>query len=191
LKEIIKNQEKRTKVLFIIGTQGSGKTTLLSNLIDKFKNRGIRPAGILAPGYWSNGHRSGFDIVNIKTNEKAVLCNTDSDEAVQQIGQFYFKQKGIDLGKKALDGNNLENTDVFIIDEIGPLELRGEGWSKELEVLLNNNVNSILLTARESIFDKILEIWSIKPEFVHHIGDGEFDENKMLNIIKNNPVGIN
>ncbi len=49
--------------VIVTGATGSGKTTLVTAVVERLRARGLRVAGILAPGYLTDGRRTGFDIV--------------------------------------------------------------------------------------------------------------------------------
>jgi nucleoside-triphosphatase THEP1 len=70
------------KRIIITGKRHSGKTTLALALVRALERSGRSVAGILAPGYWKDGLRDGFDLVNLATGRVVPLArrrkeNTD------------------------------------------------------------------------------------------------------------------
>ncbi len=161
LDKIEKNTYGLPIVFIITGERGSGKSTLLSQTIEKLKSNKIKVAGILAPGYWIENKRSAFDIINVQTEQRTKLCTIEQNQSKVRIGLFNFFSEGIELGNKALSIEKLSGVDVCTIDEVGILELKGEGWSKKLDELMKNFKNILILVVRNDFVDDVCKRWLI------------------------------
>ncbi len=162
-------------IVFIIkGERGSGKTALLSNTISKLKVENVRVGGILAPGYWKDDHRNAFDVVDVQSGKKSKLCTIESNQSKIKLGQFNFLSEGIELGKEALSVDNLADTEVCVIDEIGFLELKGEGWCRNLVELMKNYRKILVLVVRNELVDEVCKRWVINFPVI--IDDIEYNE---------------
>jgi nucleoside-triphosphatase THEP1 len=53
-----------------------------------------------------------------------------------QVGRFCFLPEGLGLGRRALEHAASSPTRLIIVDEVGPLELSGGGWSQQLDALV-------------------------------------------------------
>ena len=151
----------QNNVIYVIsGETRSGKTTYLKKILKTIKEKDatVNISGIIAHGIDKNGERYGFDIENVATHEKIFLCNQEPVENALKIGRFYFSDKGLEFGENALS-NNLENTDLLVIDEIGYMELKGEGWFDTIEnALAYSNLNMIWVV-RKRILEEVLQQW--------------------------------
>ncbi|MDY0212143.1 MAG: nucleoside-triphosphatase [Desulfuromonadaceae bacterium] len=153
-------------VFILTGGRGSGKTAALQMLSSEITRKNLRVCGILARGLWHHGQRSGFDIVDINTGVQTPLCRRDIPATGVQSGSFQFHAAGLAAGKTILQRAATARADVVIIDEVGPLELRGEGWAKELEELLKKQPCPLVLSVRPSLVETVARYWGVTPAAV-------------------------
>lgn len=156
------------KILFITGPQGGGKTTFVKELVALLKKSGFSTGGFIAEGYWENNLRSGFDIVEIGSLRRELLCNTTAGEGDEQFHRFFFKQKGLQFGKQILEKTAGKNLIVFI-DEVGALEIEGRGWAYAIEQLIENPPLAMVLTVRENIAHTISARFDVSPDALWNI----------------------
>jgi nucleoside-triphosphatase THEP1 len=62
------------------------------------------------------------------------------------------------------------NSVLIIIDEAGPLELRGEGWSSRITELLQASVPVIVIAVRNSLVDSVISRFEIDSPVVVDVG---------------------
>ena len=156
-------------IFFITGSQGSGKTTFLIELIEILKQKGITAGGFSAHGYWKNNLRDKFELEDLKTGNKMILCKRQPVEGWQKFRHFYFNPEGFTFGQKALSSSNLSKVDIIAIDEIGPFELEGKGWSKDIDSLIHKTDIPMIWVVRESILQEIIDHWNIESYIVFDI----------------------
>jgi nucleoside-triphosphatase THEP1 len=161
LLQIFKMQlQQKNKIYIISGNTRSGKTTFLKNIIKHIKkiNPDYQTGGIIAHGIDKNGERFGFEIENIKTGEKQLLCSRNPVENAEKTGRFYFLKQGFNFGKQAIL-SNLTDLDLLVIDEIGYLELKGKGWFDAIEQVLKHENPDMIFVVRKRILEQILKLW--------------------------------
>ena len=145
------------KISIVTGPIRSGKTTYLQKLIKEKKDL----AGILSPVM--NDIRFFQNIVN---GEMKSMETTSEDSSALQIGRFHFSQIAFDWASEVIENACSNQTDVVIVDEIGPLELQDKGFAKLLKSILmkNNFSGELILVIREKMLDEILLFFNIKKE---------------------------
>lgn len=150
----------KNKITIISGETRSGKTTYLKNLIEKLKSNdeNIKIGGIIAHGIDKNGDRLGFEIEDIKTGNKYLLSNSTREVGDIKVGKYFFKQKGIKLGKDILN-QAIQDSNLLIIDEIGHFELKGKGWFDEIETAMQIPSLDMIWVVRKSLLEKVLKLW--------------------------------
>jgi len=150
-----------SKITIISGETRSGKTTYLKNLLEKLKKEkpNLKIGGIIAHGIDKDGSRLGFEIENVASGMKKMLSNNINEEGNIRVGRFYFKQEGMEFGRKVLE-NSLENSDLLIIDEIGHFELRGKGWFDVIEAAMLKENLDMIWVVRKSLLEDVLKLWS-------------------------------
>jgi nucleoside-triphosphatase THEP1 len=151
------------RVFILTGAQGSGKTSLLERLVPLVRQRGHTVAGIRAPLVMHAGARIGYNVEDIKTGDTLPLCRIGQRNAVETAGPFGFDRTGIRFGARALALEAVAQRDIVVVDEIGPLELRGGGWAPVVRPLLESYGGSLLLVIRPDILQAVLGRWQINP----------------------------
>lgn len=147
-------------MIIITGDPQSGKSTLLEKLVPVLKRQHIRPAGILAKGLWENAIRSGFDLIDLKSNESVPLARRLKECEASSV-PFEFFPSGIQAGCRALSKASCAGADVVIVDEVGHLEMAGKGWAPFLTPLLRLETIVHIWVIRTTLVDRACRIWNL------------------------------
>jgi nucleoside-triphosphatase THEP1 len=145
--------------LFILtGPVQTGKTTSLIKRTEKRND----VSGIVTPVV--DGKRM---FMNIQARQLFDMEAASGETGVLIVGRFIFSKKGFDKAKQIIS-NSIGKEGWLVIDEIGPLELRGEGFSEVLREVLaaQNEKQKILLVVREGLTDKVKEYFRLKDVVV-------------------------
>ena len=171
-----KNQKKEKKVIVIKGSKHGGKTTFAEKLSNNLKQKGLGVYGFLAKGTFKNNLRAEFKIFDINTGESKLLCKATGDENQKTVGRFYFNEEGLKFGKEILKFENTKNADFIIIDELGPFELKGKGWSNSIEKLSEIESRTMIWVIRKSLVYDILRRFGITDALIIDIEKDNIDE---------------
>ncbi len=150
-----KEDTNGSPVIIITGDIRQGKTGFLRKVTDVLSRDKIRLSGFLSLGIDRKGERMGFDLYDLRKSVSTELCTRIPSHDRVHYGSFYFNPEGLRKGQEILDPENLSDTKVVIIDEIGPLELSNKGWSRSIEVLCNSM--------------QILQIWVVRRSVIKHV----------------------
>lgn len=146
----------------LIAPSGAGKTTFCAALADEAHAAGWDVAGILCPPIFENGIKTGIRAQNLRTGETrplAVASHLSSATSHLSLGNWLFDPTVIDWGNEILAAT--PPCDLFIVDELGPLELiRGEGWFNALEVLRHLNYKIGVAVVRPSLIESAQKLFS-------------------------------
>ncbi|WP_372369111.1 nucleoside-triphosphatase [Candidatus Uabimicrobium sp. HlEnr_7] len=142
------------KVLCFSGVSGSGKTTAVEKMIRELNNRKI--GGITTTGDFNNGKRQNFWVRDVTTNNNVLLAQRDLVATTIQ-GAFGFTQAGLQFGNNCLYKALSTQVEVLFIDEIGPLELRGEGWYPSLQIMMKTEIADVVFTSRPTTVAQICD----------------------------------
>ena len=148
------------RVFIIAAGQGAGKSSLVAGLAEGLRRSGASVGGLHAPGFWEAGRLAGFDIVDLRTGERRLLCRKDR-RGGPALGAFRFSPDGISFGLKVLAEARRLDVDVLMVDEVGPLELRGEGWAPELERLARERRKPMVWVVREGLVEDVRRRWGL------------------------------
>jgi nucleoside-triphosphatase THEP1 len=166
LQEIELARPSQKHYYILTGDKGIGKTTLVSALVSELLAKEFTPGGILQPRSWDNEECTGYDIANILTKKQLPLCRINHTGTEVAVGSYSFFKDGIEHGNKALKFSGLNKCDCIIIDEVGPLELEGKGWSQSLDQITASASCPILLVVRESLCDRVTNRWKFQADSV-------------------------
>jgi len=153
--------EKTPSIAILTGISGSGKSTLLEKLIYDLRSHHISVGGIYTKGYWLQNFRNQFDLVAIETNETIPLAFRQSPEE-----PFTFSKEGLLFGQKALSHILERDFRIVIVDEIGPLETRGEGWAPFLPPLLSLSSTRLIVTIRPRLIEWFTSTFQMQASLI-------------------------
>jgi nucleoside-triphosphatase THEP1/ABC-type thiamin/hydroxymethylpyrimidine transport system permease subunit len=141
------------KVFILTGPVETGKTTSIVKWSEKRNN----VFGILTPIV--NGKRT---FMNVYARHLFDMEAADEETEVLFVGRFIFSKTN--FGKAiTIIRNGMDKEGWLVIDEIGPLELREEGFCEVLkEVLQNENEGqTILLVVRDGLVGAVKEYFHL------------------------------
>lgn len=132
-------------IYIISGAVNSGKTSKMLEIHHKLPPG--KAAGFISCKLYHDQTFLGYEIVNLPYGSRKTLALLSSKYADNfsdpfQFGQFIFSQQAFLFGE-AIIGQLLEATSVkdIYIDEIGPLELQGQGFCNILKKALQADKN--------------------------------------------------
>lgn len=113
------------RLLFMTGDPGIGKTTITLETVEDLKARGYRVGGMISREARSHGIRVGFEILDLDSNRRGWLALVDQDHG-PKVGKYQVNLEDLDnVGVESLS-RAVEDSEVVIIDEVGPMELHSE-----------------------------------------------------------------
>lgn len=158
------------KIIIITGEQGSGKTTFLQEMIFGLAKNNVQVGGILAEGFWKNQKRDFFELIDLKSKNRILFCQREPKEGWEKLRHFYINPEGQKFGEAALDPEYLKDSDILVVDEIGPFELKGKGWAKSINSILEKLPGMIMVWAvRKSLLNDVALHFNIQPLQVYHV----------------------
>ena len=146
----------RGRTVVVTGSTGSGKTPLVLTVAQELRASGFQVAGFIQPAIVEGGAKIGFSIRDLATGETADLARR-VDEGSGRFGtSFTFFDSGFELGNRALTG--IDPGSVLIIDELGPVELRGGGhWPAVDRAVRSTMVAGLVVVVRRTLVPALVE----------------------------------
>ncbi len=160
----------QNRVVVITGEIQQGKTTFLKILLEELARHGVRTRGLLARGVHDDSGRIGYDLENISTGETCEYIRNTPSEGWYRHGKYFFSPEGLAFGRKILQAINDENTDLAVVDEVGPVEMKGRGWASDIERLVDSTRLPQLWVVRKQLVKKAIRYWNIGEVLVVDIG---------------------
>lgn len=164
------------------GPKHSGKTTSATRLIQMARTEGFVIAGILEPSLYDNGKLLGFDVLDIQNQKQTPLARRNKDK--RTAGSFNFITDGLKFGNAVLSTETTKSADLVIIDEFGPLEVKGHGWRRNIDSLLSSSNAIMLIIIRQGLKDTFQKLYAGVPCLELEAID-ENSANEVIAILKN------
>ncbi|WP_321423537.1 NTPase [uncultured Methanobacterium sp.] len=143
--------------ILITGPPGVGKTTLLNKIKKKIEDLGYSIGGMYCPEIRKGGKRTGFEIIDIASRRKGILASTYNTKG-PAVGKYRVNLDDINkIGVVALR-NALKTSDYIFIDEIAPMELASDGFSRTVMEVMESKKTVIAVIHQRSKHPFILKV---------------------------------
>jgi nucleoside-triphosphatase len=133
------------KNLLLTSPPGCGKTTVIRRLIEHLA--ALRIAGFYTQEHREGGRRVGFEAVGISTGIHALLAHTRSRSRIR-VGRYGVELAAVVPLVKAELARPPSEVDVFVIDEIGKMELCCDEFIEAVHWLLDGPVPLVATVAK-------------------------------------------
>ncbi|XP_062851922.1 cancer-related nucleoside-triphosphatase isoform X2 [Trichomycterus rosablanca] len=136
------------KHVFLTGPPGVGKTTLVQKLLAALSSTGVSIDGFWTEEVRESGRRVGFDVVTVD-GDRGILARVETEVSADRhkyrVGQYVvdlpsFERLALPLFR------SVENKRVFVIDEIGKMELFSQAFIHSVRQVLESSACSVLGT---------------------------------------------
>jgi len=118
----------------ITGAPRVGKSTLLIKILDRL---GCRAGGLLAREVRREGKRVGFELQDYLTGDIGTLASIEGDGP--RLGRYRIDLLDLEnIGAKAVE-RAVEEAEVVVIDEVGPMELLSERFAESVKEALESD----------------------------------------------------
>lgn len=136
----------------ITGKPGIGKSTICKKVIESLD---CKKGGMLCSDIRKNRKRIGFEIKDILTGKKGILAHVKGSGP--KVGKYHVNLKDLnEIGVKAIE--NAINSDLIIIDEIAPMELKSKDFIRAVESAIDSEKSMLVVlhqTSRHKLAERI------------------------------------
>ncbi len=119
------------QIILLTGQSGIGKTSILHRTINKLKKRGHIVGGVVCRGVREGGMRVGFEIMDLSSGQRGWLAHINQSTG-PKIGRYTVNLTDIGVLGAGSIFDAVQNADVLVVDEIGPMELLSTTFSNAL-----------------------------------------------------------
>jgi iron complex transport system ATP-binding protein len=169
-------------IFILTGPLHSGKTTLLKKSVQKFKDQKVHIDGFLSLAVFKDQERIGYDLFDLNKEDSIPLLRKRGDKTWMKIGPYFFIPSGVEEAQKVL--SRAGDSAICVVDEVGPLELTGEGFWPALEQVLFPPATTFLISVREGILDDFLRKLRKTKNRVFDVRDKDVSTRMTEEIIK-------
>ena len=130
-----------TDWVLVTGQPGCGKTTAVKKLVEELRASGASVRGFYTDEVLSGGQRVGFDIVTVPDGRRGPLARKGA--AGPKVGAYGVDVASFErLALPTLDVDDDDDT-IYVLDEIGRMELKSEAFATRVEELLAQGVRLV------------------------------------------------
>jgi len=144
-------------VIIVTGDTGTGKTTVCYRLIEIMQNQGYSCGGVLT---YKSGDES-IVIESIQSGETEILAGTSDAFDGPHTPKYSFNTEGINFGIREIE--NGVYSSILVVDEMGHLELEGEGFTNVIELIKTRKINNCVLVIRKGLLSSFVVLLDIEP----------------------------
>jgi len=157
----VEHHSENPRVIILTGNPGDGKTNMIKALIENESLEEIDFHGFYSMGDWVENERDTYRIIDIHSQASELLCERNGPVSEWRAGPFNFRRLGLEFGCKVLNSIPAEHSGkIVVIDEIGHLELKDQGWGHCMSDLVNSKTRMIW-TVRPSLLDAVIAKWGL------------------------------
>jgi nucleoside-triphosphatase THEP1 len=157
----ILNQTNPNRQLYLLtGSSGSGKTSWCLDLVAQAREAGLKVAGLLSPAVFSGDAKTGIDLLDLSTQVRRHLASPRHKQEPRSslCEDWQLDEETLAWGNRCL--LNLDEADILILDEMGPLEyIQGKGLLAGLQLIDASSYRLAVVTIRPSLLDNARQRW--------------------------------
>jgi nucleoside-triphosphatase THEP1 len=158
-------------VLVLSGPVHAGKTTFLERVLPLWRARGLACAGFLSPAVTDEAGETGYDLVEIGSGRRRPYLRRRAEPGAERIGPYVFVPAALERARAIIRESGPSR--LLVVDEVGPLELRGGGLWPALRGALAAHWPALLLVVREDIVKDLAARVAPLVPVVFDFGDAE------------------
>jgi len=140
----------------ICGDSGEGKTQLVSAVLSEAVRQGWSTRGVFCPAVFENGDKTAIEVRLVPNMQSKIMMRLAQPGDNHVFGRWNLNLESIAWAREHL--LDLQPADLWIIDEIGPLETElGQGWADILPLLPEIPAKKVLVTFRSRLLPWFVE----------------------------------
>jgi hypothetical protein len=147
------------RLILISGPSGSGKTCWCMSLVERARCSNIQVAGLVSPAVMHGNVKIGIDLVDLQNNVRRNLAvRRGKEDGGKTTDDWLFDDSTLEWAN-ALLARSYE-CPLFILDELGPLELeRGIGLTNGMKLMAGRAYRLACAVVRPSLLEKARALW--------------------------------
>ncbi len=131
----------------ITGSPGVGKSTVCRNVLKRLT---CTYSGMVSADIRVKGERVGFEVKDIATGKKGILAHRQGTGP--RVGSYHVNLEDLNGIGVAAIRNALSSSELIVIDEIAPMELKSPEFIKAVEEALDSDKSMLVVLHQKSTY---------------------------------------
>jgi hypothetical protein len=150
---------KSGRLVLVTGPSGSGKTCWCQALAKVASTLGIPVGGLVSPTVFEGDLKIGIDLLDLRSGaQRRLAAYRGESDCGQDITDWHFDDDVLKWGNTVLE--QLGTCQLFILDELGPLELQhGVGLTNGLGLVTVRCYRLACVVVRPSLLETARALW--------------------------------
>jgi nucleoside-triphosphatase len=147
------------RLIIVTGPSGLGKTRWCLGLAERATALGIKAVGLVSPAVFEDTKKVGIDLLNLSSGVRRHLAVHRGESGIGPTTTYWqFDEEAFNWGNLILE--QLGTSQLLILDELGPLELkRGAGLTNGIGLITGRRYRLACVVVRPSLLDDAQELW--------------------------------
>jgi nucleoside-triphosphatase THEP1 len=159
LASFVTSSEIKPGLVLVTGPSGSGKTRWCMDLVEHARTLDLKLGGLISPAIFEGDQKVGIDLLDLHTGKRRRLAYRRGEPGGDlRTSDWRIVAETLDWGNSILE--KLETCDLFILDEVGPLEFEhGIGLIAGLEIIDSRKNFQAVVVVRPSLVFMARKRW--------------------------------
>ncbi len=143
--------------MLVTGRPGVGKTSVLLRVANELRNRGYKVGGMIGREVREGGIRVGFEVIDFSSGQRGWLAHINQSSG-PKVSKYRVNLTDLEAVGVSSIRDAIENMDIVIVDEIGPMELFSSAFRDAVAQALESNkpvLGTIHFELRDPFVDSI------------------------------------
>jgi nucleoside-triphosphatase THEP1 len=141
-----------TRFTFVTGPRDAGKTQTLRRLAEEKRRAGHRIGGVIAEAGLREGVKESYSFVDLATGERRLYAILQGNSGPG----YWFLADGLAFGRAAMHRAVADGVDALFVDEVGPLEMAGNGLWEPLQEACADSLCRVFLSVRPGLLEECI-----------------------------------
>jgi nucleoside-triphosphatase THEP1/energy-coupling factor transporter transmembrane protein EcfT len=156
-------------LVVVTGRPGAGKTPTIRGAAVALRERGVPVAGFVQIPVWDEGGKGGYLVRDVASGAERTLAVKVGEDRGDHGTPFRFEPAGFAFARAALERARAGS--VLILDELGPVELRGDGHMPAVRrALARPGLAAVVATVRPALIPSFLSQLAIPSAAIVDVG---------------------
>jgi len=154
-------QATAPRLFLLTAPSGAGKTTWCLQLAKDARELGIPVSGLCSPAVFEEEHKVAIDLLDLRTSTRKRLATLKPEASIGLATEHWlFDETTVQWGNLLLQQEQYSSKELFILDEVGPLELeRNLGFTNAFPVLDARQHHLACVVVRPSLLSLAQARW--------------------------------